>query len=269
MSMETDRIEADLDQSRAKLSDTLDELKHKLSPTEMMDQAMSAAQNKAMEWTGAASRQVRENPLLTAFILTGLAWFFLERSQQSRQARFNADDWRNEQHFRSLERARWSTPRLQDETDDAYQSRLHNAHAAALQMSPTEGEGADAFRTRVSQAVSRVERAADTARRRISQTFSSAKQFAQHQGEQVAERARALGGDAARYYDDRPLMVGAIALGAGAALGGLTPLSNMERRSLRPVANRAAAMSAQLAERGASLAERGARLLDNPPDQVH
>ena len=51
MSMETDRIEADLNQSRHRLNDTLEALGHKLSPGQMVDEVLGLAQGQAGEFT--------------------------------------------------------------------------------------------------------------------------------------------------------------------------------------------------------------------------
>ena len=62
MSLETDRIEADLNQSRHRLNDTLEALGQKLSPGQMVDEVLGLAQGQAGEFASKLGRQVKDNP---------------------------------------------------------------------------------------------------------------------------------------------------------------------------------------------------------------
>src|SRR5262245_40317053 len=131
MSMETDQIEADIAASRTRLNDTLDAMGGKLSPGQMLDEALGLARGQAGEFTANLGRQVRDNPLPAVLIAAGVAALFLQNKQMPHH-RLQAHEWDSENRYRALEEARWRTTRLADETEDAFKARLHDAQAVAL-----------------------------------------------------------------------------------------------------------------------------------------
>ncbi|GAM97842.1 hypothetical protein U91I_01471 [alpha proteobacterium U9-1i] len=268
MSMETDRIERDLDQSRHRLNDTLEQLGRKISPGQMVDEALGLAQGQLGQFAGKLGTQVKDNPLPAALIAIGVAWLMASQNQQHRprSVAMNADDWHSERRYRSIEEARWATPRNTSESDDAYNERVHAAYAKALDLKQQAGEAIHDFKQRVAHAVEGVEKAAAKTRDRIGQAFSNAGESAQHavanakhfvqdQGVKLGERASHARHQAEDFYEHNPLAVGAALFALGAALGGATPLSNAERENLGGVADEAARRAADLAERGASAIE--------------
>jgi len=122
MSMETDRIEADLNASRHRLNDTLSALGSKLSPGQMLDEVMGLAQGQAGQFTAKLGRQVRDNPLPTILIAAGIGMLFMNKNGSGHSV--SSDDSHHERHYRSLEEARWATPRNTGETDDAFNERV-------------------------------------------------------------------------------------------------------------------------------------------------
>ena len=168
MSMETDRIEADLDQSRHRLNDTLNALGNKLSPGQMVDEVLGLAQGQAGQFAAKLGSQVRDNPMPTILIAAGIAWLMLNKRHGLGGENLSADDWRHEHRYRSLEEARWSTPRMANETDDAYEERVHAAYATALDLKQRAGEAAHDFKERVARAVDGARQAATGVRERMS-----------------------------------------------------------------------------------------------------
>ena len=115
MSMETDRIEAALNESRHRLNDTLSALGSKLSPGQMLDEVLGLAQGQAGQFASKLGSQVKENPLPTLLIAAGVGMLFLNRGNNG--SNISNDDWHSESRYRSLEEARWSTPRNANESD--------------------------------------------------------------------------------------------------------------------------------------------------------
>ena len=79
MTAETDRIEADINRSRHALNDTIEQLGGKLSPGQMLDEALGLAQGQAGQFTGNLGRQVRDNPLPVLLIGAGIGMLFMNR----------------------------------------------------------------------------------------------------------------------------------------------------------------------------------------------
>jgi ElaB/YqjD/DUF883 family membrane-anchored ribosome-binding protein len=257
MSMETDRIEADLNESRHRLNDTLSALGDKLSPGQMLDEVLGLAQGQAGDFAKKLGSQVKDNPLPTLLIAAGIGMLLLNRGHSSQGSGMNADDWHHERRYRSLEEARWSTSRNAGESDSAFEERVHQAYAKTLGLTQKAGEAVDAFKARVSSAVDGARQAAEGVRERAGQMISDAKRVVSHQAQNLGARAADVRQKAVHLYDETPLAAGAIALAIGALIGSTAPLSRPEREMLRDVADKAARTGADLAERGARIVEEG------------
>jgi ElaB/YqjD/DUF883 family membrane-anchored ribosome-binding protein len=254
MSMETDRIEADLNQSRHRLNDTLEALGHKLSPGQMVDEVLGLAQGQAGEFTSKLGRQVKDNPLPTLLIAAGVGMLLLNRNKGGDNS-VSADDWRHERTYRSLEEARWNTPRNIGESDADYEDRVHHAYVKTLDLKQRAGEAMHEFKDRVKRTVEGIRANAEGARERMAHVLSEAKHGVEDQARKLGQTASTARHSAENFYADSPLAAGAIALAAGALIGAATPLSRPERETLRGVADKAASTGADLAERGARMVE--------------
>jgi ElaB/YqjD/DUF883 family membrane-anchored ribosome-binding protein len=266
MSMETDRIEADLNESRTRLNDTLSALGSKLSPGQMVDEVLGLAQGQAGEFASKLGRQVKDNPLPTILIAAGVGMLLLNHQRQHGSSSMSDDDWHHERRYRSLEEARWHTPRNAGESDSDYEGRVHSAYAKTLDLKQKADEAVHEFKERVSRTVEGIQTRAADIRDRMTQRAADAKHYAQdqarrlgerasHQAQRLGERASDAKHRAEDFYQDTPLAAGALAVAIGALIGSATPLSNAEREGLRGVADTAARKGADLAERGARAVE--------------
>lgn len=289
MSMETDRIEADVNSSRSRLNDTLSQLGSKLSPGQMVDEGLGLLKGQAGQFAGTLGRQIRDNPLPIALIGAGIAWLVLSnRSSSDARSDVRDEDDYHQRRYRTIEEARWATPRMPSETDAAYEERVHQAYSSALGLKQLAGEAAHEFKDRVKSTVEGIQYAATRAGSRISRTLkgtgrragnvyadgrqkigdlasgagerishlaSDAKHMTEEQAERLAHAADEARHRAERFYDDSPLAAGAIAVAVGALIGSVTPLTSPERRTLRGVADKAASAGADLVERGTKAVE--------------
>jgi len=261
MSMETDRIEADLNESRTRLNDTLQALGTKLSPGQMLDEVLGLAQGQAGQFAGKLGRQVRDNPMPTLLIGAGVA-LLLVNKQHGGGSHVESDDWHTERRYRTLEEARWSNPRNAGENDEDYDSRLHDIYSKTLDLKQRAGEAAHDFKARVARTVDGVRDRAHDARDRIGHTLSSASHRVVDTAQGIGERASHATARAQSFYQDTPIAAGALAMAIGALLGTATPLTDTERERLRGVADSATNM-------GADAADRGARMIEERANAVH
>lgn len=279
---ETERIEADVRKSRHRLNNTLEQLGSKFSPGQMLDDGLGLIQDQAGYVANEVGRQIRKNPVPIALIGLGIAWLVM--SNRSRSDDIGAEDNEHRRRYQSIEEARWATPRMPDEDDAAYDERVHDAYAKALDLTQKADEAAHDFKERVKRTVEEIQHAASRTGARISHTLaktgrrvssavsdasrnwgdtprkigglaSDARHLAEEQAERLGHVAVEARHRAERFYDQSPLTAGAVALAVGALIGGATPLSRAEQRTLRGVGDR-------LARTGADLAERGARAVD-------
>lgn len=259
MTSETDKIEQDINRSRTALNDTIERLGGKLSPGQMVDEAVGLVQGQFGQLAGNLGKQVRDNPLPLLLIGAGVGMLVLNQFQQKNaEPKLSEDDWRAEHHFRKVEHVRSTSPRVADETDDAYSRRMHDAHASALDIKQMAGEAYDAFQARVKRTVEGLERRAIAVRDAVSGGVSKAGAYIGEQAKHVGEMAGDAKDKAADFYDQNPLAAGAIGVAIGALIGSLTPLSSVERKNLQGVADEAMRTGVNLAEKGASAVEKAA-----------
>ncbi|RYZ08312.1 MAG: DUF3618 domain-containing protein [Alphaproteobacteria bacterium] len=258
---ETDKIEAEINRSRHALNDTIEQLGGKLSPGQIVDEALGLAQGQLGQFTGNLGRTVRDNPVPLLLIGAGIGMLMLQsRNGQSQQATpsLSDEDWRAEHHFRKVEKARESVTRADDEEEHGFKRRLHDAQAAALDMKQHAGEAYDAFHARVTRTVEGLERRAGSVRDSVQAGFSKAGTFVGEQARNAGAMAADARDQAGAFYKDNPLAAGSIGVALGALIGALTPLSNVERDGLHGVADKTAKAAADLAERGADAVQKAA-----------
>jgi hypothetical protein len=295
MTEETDRIEAQINRSRHALNDTIEQLGGKLSPGQILDEALGLAQGQAGKFTANLGRQMRDNPLPVLLVGAGVAMLFMNRGNghaaTSRSHWSEEDSWQ-ETRFHALERARASVIRRADESDADYEQRLHEAEARCLGLDQESGETHETFKARVKKTGEKLGHTVHGIRERMGSAIhgvgsgmghaahavgsgvgavASGVGHAAHAVSSGAGKAASFVGDqaahlkdniaTARYrtqdlYNEYPLAAGAIGLGIGAVVGAMTPLTNVEREQLQGVADAAAKAGADLAEKGARAVER-------------
>lgn len=258
MTDETDKIEQDINRSRSALNDTIERLGGKLSPGQMVDEAIGLAQGQLGQFTANLGKQVRDNPLPLLLIGAGVGMLVMKNLQgkTDNAPSLAEDDWRAEHHFRKIEQARAARPRDPDESESDYQERLHEEHAKALDLKQMAGEAYDAFKARVARTVEGLERRAAGVRDAVAGGVSHAGAYVGEQAKHVGEMAGQVKHKATDLYEENPLAAGAIGVAVGALIGALAPLSSLERKNLQGVADTAMQTGADLAERGASAVEK-------------
>ena len=298
---EVDRIERELAATRARLDGTIDALQQKLSPGELMSQAVTYfKEGSGMDLSHTIGRSLRDNPVPVALIGVGLGWLAMSGSRRpsSADGSFDrADDARNGRRgygggvYRRTDPGRVpetaahrSMPyqsgqpgdlaaRLQaasalrrepEEDDSSFQDRVAAAKGAIVGVTRDLGEAAATFRERVEQAVAA---ATDGVRRAGREAMALAGDAGSAVGDvagslvdrgeaglrtaydygrstardvrdgadDAMHRAQDLGARATAYLQEQPLLLGAIGVTLGAALGMLLPSSRYEREMLGDV----------------------------------
>lgn len=101
-SAETSRIERDLEHTRARLDATLDALQQKLSPGQMVDEAMTWFKSgSGAEFGRNLGGNVRDNPLPVALIGIGVAWLMVSASRRGQDGGHwdEDDDYRGSRRY--------------------------------------------------------------------------------------------------------------------------------------------------------------------------
>jgi hypothetical protein len=224
MNRSSEEVEADVEASRSELDRNVAALKEKLTPGQLLDEAR--------EMMGAGGRQVaskfveqaKQNPMPLAVMGVGLAWLMASNRSGSAPAeprRFSAYD---------------------------------------IDTEPSGGavsETAEGLKAKAAQVKAKTAETVATARDKLAGGASSvkegARQAVQNLGS-VADEAGAVGQKAQQGFMDalerEPLLIGAIGLIVGVAIGSALPPTEAEDRTVGPLRDR-------LVDKGKDLAQTG------------
>lgn len=200
MTRPSEDIEREVETARDDLDRTVEALKDKMTPGQLIDEiSRSFKGGVAGDMMGALGAQVRENPMALAMIGAGMAWLMMGRGAQ--------------------------TPA--DPAARTYQTNAGpGAATAPSETSASGGLGAASgrFASRAGEVASDVKDAVGQAADR-----------AVHGVQELGQQAGSAGRSAARSFEDllahEPLIVGALGLAAGVAIGAALPATAVEDRT--------------------------------------
>ncbi|GGD89000.1 hypothetical protein GCM10011390_04690 [Aureimonas endophytica] len=241
MSTDTERLEREAEARRSSLNETIEELRNRMSPGQILDEAVDyfgkGQANAAMQNLG---RQVRDNPLALGLVGAGLAWLVLGNG------------------------ARTASPHGGSASSDshpAYDESLGSESGIASSMAAGSDKGrspglgdrlADAASSAtgaMSNAASSLASGASAAASRVGSTASGAGAHLRQAHEATSSGIHSIGGGAYRTgaqmrrglldtLQDEPLVFGAIALAVGAAIGASLPSTSIEDEYLGDAGDR-------------------------------
>lgn len=229
--MTTEDIEDEIARTRGEMADTLTAIERKLSPQQIMDQAVDTMRDILTNRTRLAE-MVRDNPVPLALIGLGIGWLAVSAA--------TAGGGRQGARVGSYESMEGVSPGWGGgDTGGGYAPDVDN---------PAYGTAGSAEYAAAQVAETREGRR-DAAQRRRGRVGEWGRQ-ARASANQAAGRTR----DA---YQDHPLTMGAVALVVGAAVGALLPRSRAEGEALGgDLARQARQTGGELAEKAGRIAER-------------
>ena len=265
-----DDIERDIEDERAQMSGTINDLQKKFSVEAIVGDIGAMFRGQGGEMGRAISQTIGRNPAAVALVGVGLAWLVLGQARAPAfkggkgQPDLGAAYGRNPE--RAMPRPQAAGRSLQEENRKWFDDHLfpdgHQPVSHSQTMAPATGaagrsdgiigsirNGADAAAGAVSDAAGSVrDMAVDLTERLASGTGDlpedakarvvAARRMA-HDARTAAQEAVKRGGRAASsLFEDQPLVVGALAVALGAALGGLLPHSQIEDDTLGATSER-------------------------------
>jgi Protein of unknown function (DUF3618) len=258
---DTAELEREAEAARARLSDTADQLRARMSPGQLMDEVL----NQFREGDGNLMlsnlrTQARDNPMALALIGSGVAWLMFGTSGEPR---LPAPSYPS----RGLNVP--SNPGLHENAP------LVAAHpgSGSVKSAREDSLGPDSG-GRVQEAVGDQVRAAREKAEGVvaglqgvaTDALAGASDLASQLGHQAHHGATELGGQARRTFLDvlerEPLVIGALGLAVGAAVGALIPASDLERQHL-------GSAGVALKEKAGSLVDRGAAMAQDTAAEVY
>ena len=210
-------LEREVEDARGRIDQTVEALKDKMQPKEMFDEAtkmMSGASNKVLT---TAVEQLRENPIPIALIGLGVAWLAISQTRRHPDGSgYQAAGY-------------YPTYEGYDEDEGLRAKVKAKAEAAKAKLAET----AEKAKAKLSDAQ---HQAADG----VTSARGKAGEYAHLAQEKVGEYGRA----ARHRFDDtlesEPLVIGAIGLAVGAAIGAALPSTPVERRYIGPARSKVA-----------------------------
>jgi len=291
-SSDADRIERDLNTTRSRLGSHLSELQDRLSPGQMIDDAMSYFRGSdGADFGRNLLESVRANPLPAALTGIGLAWLMATGSRPgavsqtssgtlpasggtSRVRVYGIGETASQGGYADMEArvrlAEQSVVRSQDEAEPTYTSRLDDARGQAMGLKRQAEETAQSYGQRISDALASAKQSivegAHDLRDQVGDAASSLGGTAQGAmrsiggaGQRMGGAVGQTGGNLMSGLMESPVLLGALGLAAGALLGALLPQSDQEEAALGGIAGQARDTARDLAQqamdRGGSVAQ--------------
>jgi hypothetical protein len=223
MTRSAEDIERDAEGARAGLDRTVGALAEKMTPSSIASEVMGSIRNGPVGARAIQLRdQAKDNSVPLALMGAGLAWLMINRNRSS--------------HYetRSYRPARAYGSDADYDTDNGY-------------LGEYDSGGADGVRRKVSNAVrdgaDRTRQAVSSAKDSLSSTASNAKERARTVADGARRRAVDYGHRAEETFMDtlerEPLIIGALGVAVGAAVGLALPSTPIEDRYVGPLRDRA------------------------------
>jgi hypothetical protein len=199
-----EQIQRDIERTRAEMGDTLDTIRQKLSPGQLLDEAIDYLKGSGFsQFSSNLGETVKQNPIPVSLIGIGIAWLATAGSRDS--------------HTSST----WTA------TGHTYNKVGEVASSATAKA----GQVVQGARTRVAEASGRMGEMAHNAQERIGEARDRIGEVAHSARHQVGEAADRLRYQTVRAKDtynylrtEQPLILGVLGFALGAALGvGLPP----------------------------------------------
>jgi hypothetical protein len=234
-------IERDVQRSRADIEHTLDAIQERLSPGQLVDQALNYFRGgRGVDFARNLGDSIAANPIPVTLMGVGLAWMMFsgQRTGEREEAAYWDDDLdAAEGHYGSF--AEEDMAYLGPESDAGGFGEGTEAGGSTTGTMGQIGEHARHAGEQARHAGEQARRAAGRARDRARDLGAQARERVERAGSGVADRAHDAR-ERASYYgrrarqgvlrslDEQPLVLGAIGLAIGAALGAALPPSETE-----------------------------------------
>ncbi len=274
-------IEREVEGTRARLTGTIEELKEKVSPNNLMDQAMDYLRGSGgQEFVQNLGTSVRNNPLPILLIGAGVGWLMLSGNRRNDyqtagrmppaprrttvsstsgmqdyegttypQAAYGSSEYSSSSYGSSSSDYQ-SGPSLKDKAGSTLSSVREGVSSAAAQA----GEALSSARESITGAAQRAGQAVSGAVGGVAGSASGTAQGITGRAGYMADRAsygaRDMGDGMSSFLRDQPLVAGGLGLLIGAALGAMLPGSEAEDRLMGETRDELAAKAQSLAEQG-------------------
>jgi hypothetical protein len=250
---DTDQIEQDLAQTRARMDRRLDQLGERLAPNQLVNDALAhVTGGDGADFAQTLIAKAKANPVPAALVGIGIAW--LMASGQDRQAKAGND------LSSRLRAAEANVVQLHDEHTDVHASRLDDARGQVLGVARNASDTGASYARRIKDAVAS---AGDS----LVETSHDVQNSTSSTINRVAGwiRGKGQGGGHTGSPNSNPVVFGTAAALVGLVAGVLIPVSDEEEQALGRFAGTLKAKGRDLAQ---DVVNRGAQVAGDTLDAV-
>lgn len=227
-------LEREIDQTRARMDQTLGALERKLTPGQIVDEAMGLFREHGGDFAVNLGSSIKENPVPAMLAAVGIGWLMFGPKRSS--ARGSAYG-----HYADY-----------DSTDEGAVERV-----------------GESIKNKATDAGEKVRSSAIAARDRLAESWTTSKEVVTGRLTQTADAAQAQANRAREGFNtllnEQPIILGALGLAIGAAIGAVLPSTEQEDRLLGPTRDKTIS---QIKERSAEAYERVRETAENAVERV-
>jgi hypothetical protein len=237
----TAELERDAERVRAQIADTAEHLQDKMSPGQLMDEVVNYFKDGDInQMLGNLKTQVRENPLALAMVGSGLAWLMMGSGPGGTNGLPNRN---------ALSGDRQSGRPMAG--SNTYGANTSNSTSFGSGGSASAGTGfrasASALGEKVSETAGELSESAARTMHDLRDGAADSLSHASQAGADAAARAKSTFFDA---LDREPLVLGALGVAVGAAIGAMLPTTSVEREYLGDASSKAREGAGELVAEG-------------------
>jgi ElaB/YqjD/DUF883 family membrane-anchored ribosome-binding protein len=260
----SEQLEREAEATRARIEETLAELRTRISPGQMIDEAIDYARERnGAEIVRNFGRQVTDNPVPVALLGAGLAWlmFAQRQSHNGSAAQTKGDGSVETTEPASLDQWADRTVAMAskfEKTSPRASRKAESATDKASEPASTAYERAtEAGSSAYGKAASAASRAYDKAQDFAGSAYERASDAAERSMSSAMESSRGL----TKFMQEEPMVVAGIGIALGAIIGALLPATEIENRAMGEASERlkqdAREAASEQWERGKDIAEEG------------
>jgi ElaB/YqjD/DUF883 family membrane-anchored ribosome-binding protein len=246
----SEQLEREAEATRARIAATLTELRARISPGQMLDEAIDYARDgNGADLVRNLGRQAADNPMPVALLGAGLAWLMLAQ-RKSRDGKA-AQATKGDGSVATTEPASLSEP---TDRTTAMASKIEKTTRRVTRNAEATTDKASEAAT---SAYERASDMMDRARETTTETYGRARDAMERSMSSAMQGTRGL----TKFMQEEPLVVAGLGIALGALVGALLPATDIENRAMGEASDRLKSDAREAArdqwERGKDIAEDG------------
>lgn len=209
-------LEREIDQTRAQMNQTLGALENKFSPAEFFDQALNLVRQHGGEIATNVGNVIRENPMPVLLTAAGVAWMVLSTNRPKTSLKARTADYEYDPSA--------------EEYGQASSNINENESGVLAQAGQQIRSGVETTRQKLT-----------SSKEAVASSLSKTAESAQVQAARVRDGFRQQTRVFNDLLEEQPLIVGALGIALGAAIGAVLPTTEQEDRLLGSARDKAIA----------------------------